>query len=338
MNKQNIPNKILEYLRLCRIQTAASTALVPVIGALTMKQHNITLLFILFLIGFLYHIGGFVLNEYIDIEVDRKSSYLQEKPLVNGNIHKSNALAIAILSNICLVILVVIFFPSLFLIVCILLAVGFGIIYNVYGKRLPGLDFVLAGGFFFICLMGASTVSTEFTLLTYVVCMLYFIQIVFNNAVEGGLKDIDHDFLAGAKTIATRLGVKIRNEKLIVSKKFVIFSYTIKTCHIGLIILACLQPEINIIYQSKYIAHVIILFLIGVTSIVLYKLWHPPNFDRRRLIKLFGVHEMASYSLLLVVLLPLFGLQNVIILLLIPFAWYIIANGVLYGNPIQPRI
>ena len=335
-------NKILEYLRLCRIQTAAATALVPVIGALTMNQHNITFLFILFLIGFLYHIGGFVLNEYIDVDVDKKSLDLQKKPLVSGIIHKSNALAIAILSNICLIILVVIFFLSLFSILFILLAVGFGIIYNVYGKRLPGLDFVLAGGFFFLCLMGASTVSTEFTLITYIICLLYFIQIVFNNAVEGGLKDVDHDFLAGAKTIATRLGVKIKNGKLIISKKFVIFSYSIKVCHVGLIILACLQPEINIIHQSifqgNYAVRAMIFLLMGTMSITMYKFWHPPNFDRQRLIKLFGVHEMLSYSLILAVLYPLFGLQNILILFLIPFIGYTIVNGVLYGNPIQPRI
>jgi len=42
----NLKNKILGYLQLSRLQTAATTALTPVIGGLIMGQRDIFLLFI----------------------------------------------------------------------------------------------------------------------------------------------------------------------------------------------------------------------------------------------------------------------------------------------------
>ena len=66
--------RFFEYLRLIRPQGAAATAAVVIIGSLLMmEQLNMLHLFILFIIGVLGHIFGFVLNEYVDIEVDKKS-------------------------------------------------------------------------------------------------------------------------------------------------------------------------------------------------------------------------------------------------------------------------
>ena len=65
--------RILEYIRLFRFHTSAVTAMVPFIGSIVMGQRNGLNLIIIFFIGILYHIYGFVLNEYIDVEVDKKN-------------------------------------------------------------------------------------------------------------------------------------------------------------------------------------------------------------------------------------------------------------------------
>jgi len=78
MIKDEFKNRTLGYLQLFRLQTTATTALTPVIGALVLGQKDIFHLFILFIIGCFYHIYGFVLNEYIDIDVDKKSKDLQK--------------------------------------------------------------------------------------------------------------------------------------------------------------------------------------------------------------------------------------------------------------------
>ena len=82
---------ILEYFRLIRFSTVGNEAAVILLGGFIMGQRDIFLLSLLFIIGLLGHIFGYVLNEYIDIEVDKKLSYKIQKPLVSGIIPKKNA-------------------------------------------------------------------------------------------------------------------------------------------------------------------------------------------------------------------------------------------------------
>jgi len=59
---------IREYLKLARSFNSFLTGLSPVMGALAMEQYDIFTLFLLFLIGFLGHTYGFVVNDIIDSE------------------------------------------------------------------------------------------------------------------------------------------------------------------------------------------------------------------------------------------------------------------------------
>jgi 4-hydroxybenzoate polyprenyltransferase len=334
----NTKNRILEHLRLLRLQTAAATASAPLIGGLVMNQRDPFLLFVLFLTGILYHIFGFVLNEYIDIEADKKSDDLKEKPLVSGSITKKHALFIVVLSCICACALIVFTFQSVFPLSFFISALLLGGIYDVYGKKIHGSDFVLAGGFFFLCLTGASTTSTSFTTLVYIICLLYYFQIVFNNAIEGGLKDINHDTLGGVKNLAARMGVNIRLGKLHVTKSFALFAFCLRIVFIALLVLLGLQMKPSFWSEDYIFNIVIVFFLVVVLFATLYKFLQCSKFDREKMKKLFSVHEMTSYFMILVVLLPILGLQITAILLLLPVVWYLMFNIVLYGNLLQPQI
>jgi len=335
----NLKNKTLGYLQLLRLQTAAVTALTPVIGGLVMGQRDIFLIFILFIIGFLYHVYGFVLNEYIDIDVDKKSTDLNKKPLISGIVPKSHALFIALSSGICAFILTIYFFTDIFPILFLIFAFFFGGIYDFYGKKIPSLDFVLGGGFFFICLMGASTVSNDFTIVAYIICSIYFIHISFNNSIEGGLKDVDHDYLAGAKTIATIMGVFVQNSRLKVTKKFAALSYFLKFIFICLIILLCIQPEINLFnFEKNTVQIILFVFFSVVIFFTMYKFLYISVFNRSKLKKLFSLHEMSSFFLLIISLSPLIELWPTIFLIFLPFIWYILFNFILYRKFLQPQV
>jgi len=214
-----------------------------------------------------------------------------------------------------------------------------GSIYDFYGKKIPGLDFVLGASFFFICLMGASTISSDFTIVTYIVCSIYFIHISFNNSVEGGLKDVDHDYLAGAKTLATVLGVFVQNGRLKVTKKFIALSYFLKFIFIFLIILLCIQPEINLFNFEKNFLQIILFVLLSVATIfIMYKFLHLFIFDRSKLKKLYSLHEMFSYFLLIISLSLMIELWPTIFLIFFPFIWYILFNFILFGKFLTPRV
>ncbi|MDH7506732.1 MAG: UbiA family prenyltransferase [Candidatus Thermoplasmatota archaeon] len=334
-----LKNMLIGYFQLFRLQTAAATALTPFIGALVAGQDDIFILFILLIIGFLYHIYGFVLNEYVDIEVDKKSNDLKDKPLVSGFIPRINAFLIVILSIFFTCFLTVFFFTKILPVLFLILALFLGGIYDIFGKKIPGLDFVLGLGFFFFCLMGASTKTNDFTTLTYIVSLIYFIHISFNNSVEGGIKDVDHDYLAGAKTLATKMKVLVKNRSLIVNKKFAVFSFFLKFIFIFLIFLLSVQPEINLFnYEKNMIQLILFSFFCFIIFFTMIKFLYISEFDRLRLKKLFSLHEMSSYFLLIISISPLVETRFTFFLVLFPFIWYILFNLVLYGKPLQPRV
>lgn len=330
--------RFIDYIRLIRPQGAATTAAAVLIGSLIMGLRNPFHLFILFVIGVLSHTFVFVLNEYTDINIDKQSQVLQEKPLVSGIIPKKHAAFIAFLTAFFAYFLTIIIFKSVYPIIFLSLALLFGVIYDIYGKRIPGSDSFIAGACFFIFLFGASTISINFTNLIYIVSIACFFHILFNNAVEGGLKDVDNDFLAGAKTTATRMGVKIKEGKLIITKSFSTLAYSVKTIYIVLVIIIGFQPEINLWQSNEDIIQFLVVILIIVVFASFYKFWHPSDFNRTQLIRFFGIHEISAYSLGVVVLIPLIGYWFALLLILIPLFWFIICNIVLYKTIMMPQI
>lgn len=330
--------KFIEYIRLLRLQGAATTSAAILINSLIMGLRNPFQLFILFVIGLLSHTFVFVLNEYADIQVDKKSQDLKKKPLVSGTIPKEHAAFIALLAGFFAYVLTIIVFQSVFPIIFLSLALLLGGIYDLYGKRIIASDLFIAGACFFICLFGASTISIDFTNIVYIVSIACFFHILFNNAVEGGLKDVDHDFLAGAKTTATRLGVRIKDGKLKVTKSFSTFAYIVKSIYIGLVVLIGFLPEINLWQSNEDLIQFIVVLLIVIIYVSLYKFWHPSDFDRPQLLRIFGVHEIAAYFLGPVILIPLIGYCFSLLLLLFPLFWFIICNITLYRKIMPPQI
>jgi len=339
MIKDEFKNRTLGYLQLFRLQTTATTALTPVIGALVLGQKDIFHLFILFIIGCFYHIYGFVLNEYIDIDVDKKSKDLQKKPLVSGIVPKKHALFIALSSAFFACIITIYFFRFILPILFLFLAIFFGGIYDFFGKKIPGLDFVLGLGFFFICLMGASTTTYDFGILTYIVCLIYFIHISFMNSVEGGLKDVDHDFLAGAKTIATVMGVYVKNMSLVITRKFLVFTIILKFIFIFLIVLLCAQPEIDLFnFEKNLIQLILIIMLCIVIFFTMYKFLSTSVFNRSKLKTIFSFHEISSYFVFIISLSPIVGFWQTFFLIFFPFVWFVLFNFILYRKLLQPQV
>jgi 4-hydroxybenzoate polyprenyltransferase len=312
----NLKTTILEYLRLFRFHSVSMETTFILIGALIMGQRDLLLLFIIFLIGFFGHICGYVLNDYADIEVDKKSHELKEKPLVSGIIPKNNALIISFIAAFLSYILVFIFFRNLQTILFLGLATVLTIIYNFYGKKIPGSDAIAAGTIVVFFLMSASSLSMPLTNLVYIVGLILFFDIVFANMVEGGLKDVDHDYLSGAKTLATVTGVKVQDAKLIITRKFLGISYTIRAIYIFMIILLGFEPKINIWLSNSYpsiIVEVIAIIFMIVVLFGSYKLLSLKVFDRSKIKRLYGGINAASGILYIIMLYPIFALENPIL-------------------------
>jgi 4-hydroxybenzoate polyprenyltransferase len=333
-----LKDKILTYLRLSRFHAAASESLLILIAALLMSQKDPLLLIILFCIGIIYHVYLFVLNEYADIEVDRLSKDLTKKPLVSGDISERSALVVVFFAAIVLYVLTIFFFLSFFALLFLTLALIFGALYDFYGKRIVGYsDLLVAASLAFIFLFGAGAVSNQLTNLIYIIAGMIFVAIVFANAVEGGLKDVDHDYLGGARTLATILGVKVVEGKLLMTTRFRLFSSSlIGICFILLFFLGY-QSEVNL-FGQEYVRLAITAAMVLVILVVSYRLLSLKIFDRTKIKRLYAILNSAGGIVLLIILVPLIGVYVTIILLVVPIAWYVFFNIILYGKPLQPVV
>ena len=91
-------NKFYEYARLIRPYGILFLGFTPVFGAICNGKFDFFHLFILFIIGSLAHIFGFVQNDFFDIDIDKKSRYVLKRPLVTGRISENAALWIILIS------------------------------------------------------------------------------------------------------------------------------------------------------------------------------------------------------------------------------------------------
>jgi len=334
----NEKSKLLQYLRLLRPQTAAMLASILLIGALIMGQRDIFSLLILFIIGVLSHIFGYVLNDYADIEIDKKSKDLKDKPLVSGIIPKQNALIIVLLSALIAFILTIIVFRSVYSVVFLTIAAILGGIYNLYGKKIPGSELLVSAGLSFFCLFGASTVSLNFPNTIYIISILFFIDSIFMHVVQGGIKDADHDYLEKAKNITTLMGVKVKDGKLIIPKSYIAFSFFLKFLFLFFIILLGLQPELNIWGSNQYILQIIVIFLLSMVFFLTYKFLYIKTFDRSKIKRLYAGINSAALAMIFIMFIPLVEIKIIIILLIMPITWYMICNKILYGKALEPQV
>jgi 4-hydroxybenzoate polyprenyltransferase len=339
-------NKITAYARLLRIPGLGALGIPPVIGAMTVGMMDPYNLIILFFIGAVSATYGFILNDYADIELDRLIPELKGKPLVDGTIQPKSAVFI------CFFLALLAFF-FLFLLwygqtvdtykflamICIFLAGILGSIYDLYGKRFPGSDALVAISMSFLFLLGALSFGTP-TIITWIIFILTFNQALHMNAVEGGIKDADHDFMMGVKNIALGSGVKVDGEKLFIPTSFKVFGMGIRLTSAVLLFVPFVFFRDRLIYYEPW-QPVIMGILAFATFIVLFfsvKLISLKKFDRDAIRKYIGIQSFLRYSLVPIMLIPIVGILPSIILIFFPIIWYIIFAPLLGEKLFRPRM
>jgi len=339
-------NKIVAYARLLRIPGLGALALPTVIGALTVGMTDLYNLVILFLIGAVSAMYGFILNDYADIELDRLIPELKGKPLVDGTIQPRTAVFI------CFFLVLFAFFFLLLLwrgqnldnykflaITCIFLAGILGSIYDLHGKKFPGSDFFVAISMSLLFLLGALCFGTP-TVITWIIFILTFNQTLHMNAVEGGIKDADHDFMMGVKNIALVSGVKVDGYRLHIPISFKAFGIGIRLFSAVLLFTPFIFFKDQLIYYEPWHPIIIGILTVGIFGVLFFnvKLLSLKTFDRDAIRKYIGIQSFLRYSLVPIMLIPIIGITPSIILIFFPIIWYIIFTPLLGEKLFRPRM
>jgi len=339
-------NKITAYARLLRIPGLGALGIPAVIGALTVGVMDLYSLMILFFIGAVAAMYGFILNDYADVELDKLIPELKGKPLVDGTIQRRSAVFICFF-------LVLFAFFFLFLLwrgktlddykfmamICIFLAGILGSIYDLVGKKLPGSDFFVAISMAFLFLLGALSFGVP-TIITWIIFILTFNQALHMNAVEGGIKDADHDFMMGVNNIALAAGVKVDGDKLHIPLGFKAFGMGIRLCSAFLLFTPFIFFKDQLKYYESWQPILIAVLAVATFGVLFFsiKLLSLKSFNRNAIRKYIGIQSFLRYSLVPIMLIPMIGIVPSVILIFFPIAWYIIFTPLLGEKLFRPRM
>lgn len=325
---------IYEFLVLIRIQNLG-TSVTAVIGALSVKGSSLSLLdfLMLFMMAAIINVGGQVINDIKDFDIDKNSKDLYNRPLVKGTISIKTAKITVIVCLFLLLFIAFYYFGNIVALVILFLLMFMGYLYNLFSKKLPGSDFFLSISFALFALYGAIVVTENFSgiedisNLTWITVSMVFIHVQIMNSMEGGLKDVKNDRISGAKTIAVTFGVKVDKNKLNIPPSFILFN-------LFFVILTALIPfiPVYIVGFDYYSTIQLLLLTIFIVWMIFssIKLFTMKKFDKKKIKFYIRNHELTRFALVPIILLNLIGVYWALFLILFPIIWFAVTNYLFY--------
>ena len=333
---------IREYLKLARSYNAVLTGISPVMGAIAMAQFEIQYLCLLFLVGFLGHTYGFILNDLLDYKIDKFSVAGKDRPLVRGTISMKKAWILAFISLIAAFIIaayVAVLTQSYFPLVVLVISAFFVTLYDLTSKKFLYADFILATAVFFLILYGAVTVAGniyQVTKLALIVCTLGVIQVLYMQTIAGGLKDVKNDLKRGGRTITIKLGVRVKDEFLKIPLSFKTLAYGIQIINIFVVFLPFfIVWKISSPSIFEYFQWFLLIIIALLMFVPTHKLLSMKRFERLKAIKFMGIYYVFNFALVPIMLM---GLNPWVgILVFFPGLGFILSNIILHGTVFQPK-
>jgi 4-hydroxybenzoate polyprenyltransferase len=196
---------------LVRVSTLGFTLLLPLLGAVSAQRTLTTpTTFALLAVGLAFHIFAYVLNDVLDLDIDRTEPMRADSPLVRGTISRAVALWLALLQLPVGFALAVIAGAGPRALVSLAIAFAGLAIYDLYGKRCrwPLLtDVVESFGFCALVLFG-TLLAGEPRADTAWLLGLVWVYVLMITGVHGSVRDIANDHARGALTTAIWLGAR----------------------------------------------------------------------------------------------------------------------------------
>ncbi len=312
----------------------------PVFGAIANGEFNPSHLMILLIIGLLAHIFTFVQNDYYDVEIDRKSTYVSNRPLVTGSISQKTTVFIFVSSLMFSLLLTVMFFFTFYSFAVLLLSFLCMTLYNKYSKRFFGMEYILGGGVFCYGLFGALTVSNNISSLAILISALGFLQWVFSVGISANLKDVEFDSKQGIRTTPVVFGVQVSYQKLIIPLSFSVYAFVIKLTHILIASLPFFFAYSSVCIYDLPIPGICFLIISMILLFLTFKILSTPVQKRDTMLIYIGLQEGLALLLIPISLMSYLS-ENIsilpIVLLIVLFiSWPLFWFRTLFGKRMIP--
>ncbi|GAC1567109.1 MAG: hypothetical protein NVS3B14_12130 [Ktedonobacteraceae bacterium] len=299
--------------------------ILPLLGAATVSS-RLTSYKILGLVGaaLTFHIFAYVLNDVIDLPLDRTQPLRADSPLVQGKIQPRLALVIALL-QIPLALACTSFLDASSL---AYVAIGSAFLlmtaYNVWGKGIPFpplTDVIQGVAFGAMVLYGAAALPGRSSGILAVIFAFVIVFIVMINGIHGSLRDLANDLNYGACTTAILLGARPSgNRGLMIPLSFRLYALALQALLIVIILVPLFYNWFGYPLLTWAITLSILLTFI-LLSLILLVVSARSIEDRSRLNFLGMLHISISLSSLLVLFVPYLSssvLELVLVIYLVP--------------------
>jgi len=333
----NMIEKVIDWLRIFRAQTAADVFLLVLLpylvaGGEFFSWFTLTLAFWSILV---HHIS-FGHNTVLDTMLgwDSKDPNKRHHPLISKRVRKETALKVVSIGFFICTIAAITFvyygsgnsyysmaFFSLFI-------VG-GFIYNNGISKISVWDFVpITICFTSLSLFSFFLIAKEFNEIIILIAVYIALLIWFQIGVEGEIKEIEID---DESNMLRKLGTKIKGSTFSMGSS-IIYPWILK--------LAGLAVAGYIVYKYTMEWYTIVTFGVWAILAILfcYRLTRKRIWDRKKALRDMAVEEIISIFLLSFILIPIIGLLEITIILLVGIFYFVGMNALLWHTRLAPKV
>jgi len=315
------------YVQLMRLY-GIFMAMMPLLGALSNGIFD--KLFFLLLVGISANIFGFIQNDYFDIEIDRKSGYVADRPLASGVISKQEAVMLMALLFIISAVITLAFFTYLSFIF-LLIYYLFYTLYNKFSKKYPWMEYALGMAGTMIFLAGATSLKESINTATMLMAFLPLPKYAFNVGVSANLKDLKYDSMQGVITTPGIFGA-YADDMIHIPISFIRYGYALKLVF-STIALAALY------FYPLYFSPFLLLASITGMLYTMTKIFENVN-NRSKMLFYAEIHEIFTYAVIASIPYDYIAIHSSVFLafsvLILPPLWILsVIKIMLGGKPLE---
>ena len=335
--KMGLIERSKDWLRIFRAQTASAVFLLVLLpylvaGGKLFSWYGV----VLSLWSILVHHISFGHNSVLDTMLgwDSKDPNKKHHPLIAKRIKVKTALKVITIGFfIAIIITIILVFYSIgnpfYALLFFSLFIGGGFVYNNGFSKISVWDFIpISVSFTSLSLFSYFLIANEFNEIIILISIYIALLIWFQIGVEGEIKEIE---IENEINMLRKLGTKITGN---------IFSMGNAIIYPWLLKIAGLAVAGYIVYKHTFEWYTIILFVFWtfLALIFCFMLTRKREWNRKKSLRDMALEEVASLFLLAFILLPIIGLIETAIIIIVAIFYFVGMNTLLWKTRFAPRV